>query len=440
VLDDAVRSEVATILEGVDVYYVGGCVRDRLLGLEPHDHDFVVVGSRPEDMLARGFQVHGIEHSVFLHRQHPALGGFEFSLARREKKAPERYEGFAFEYEQVGIEEDLSRRDLTINAMAVDVRSGEIIDPFAGRQDLERRILRHVSDAFSEDPLRVLRLARFLARYGRANGWDVSQQTLDLCRQLVEADALAALTPERVAIELTKVLTEPHPADFLRLLHEVGALAVVLPELDLHGIPQPAEHHPEVDTGIHLEMVMQQVVRLSDDTLTRYGALVHDVGKKLTPPDVLPKHHEHEERGVGVARVLTRRLRLSKEHEEFGMLVSELHTFVHRALEMTPRKIVKKLMRLDRRGVFLENVGRLALVAEADARGRAGLEDRHYPQAAFVRRAAEAYASVVPRPEMVEALKEAPREERGEFGERAALRQDRVEAVRRVQRPTSTPS
>ena len=436
VLDEKTRADILDVLDGVATYYVGGCVRDQLLGTVPKDCDFVVVGSRPEDMLARGFAVHGIEHSVFIHRERASLRGFEFGLARREKKVAAGYKGFDFEYEQVGLEDDLSRRDLTINAMAIDVGSGELIDPFGGREHLEERSLQHVSDAFSEDPLRVLRLARFLARYGSVNGWRVAPRTIDLCVRLVDAGELRALTPERISIELRKVLVEPHPSDFLRFLHAVGALGVVLPELSLYGIPQPEHHHPEVDTGIHLELVLDQVARLTGDALTRYGALVHDVGKKLTPLDVLPKHIGHETRGIDVAKALARRLRLPVAYEEFGMLVSELHTFVHRALEMTPGKIVKKLMKLDRRGIFRENVERLTLVAEADARGRKGLEERRYPQADFVRRAAAAYAGIELRADLVAALRDAPQADKGQLGERlrAALRQDRVEAVRAVPR------
>lgn len=437
-LEPDVQQRIETLLEGVQVFLVGGCVRDQVMGREPKDFDLVLVGTHPEDMLARGFSVHGIEHSVFVHRARP-LRGLEFSLARREKKVGAGHTGFAFEFEGVGLEDDLRRRDLTVNAMALPLGGGAVVDPFGGQADLEARRLRHVSPAFAEDPLRVLRVARFLARFGGAQGWQVAPETAALCRQLVEAGECDALTPERVALELTKALAEPHPSDFVRFLHQVGALARVLPELDLFGIPQPPEHHPEVDTGEHLCLVLDQVVGLSDDPLVRWGALVHDVGKKLTPPESWPQHIGHETAGAPVARELARRLALSKDHEELGALVSELHLFVHRCLDMTPGGIVRNLMKLDRRGRFLENVDRLTWVAEADARGRTGLEDRPYPQGAYLRAAARAYAEVKPRPAMVEAVKAAPGPEKKAAGDRlrGAQRQDRVAAVKQVPRPQS---
>lgn len=431
-LNSAITNRILDLLKGAKVYFVGGCVRDLALGRKPKDFDFVVVGSSPDDMLRRGFSVHGIEHSVFIHKKDKRLRGFEFSLARREKKVGEGHTGFEFEFEDVTLADDLVRRDLTINAMAIDVGTLDKVDPFNGMHDLMDGRLRHVSEAFAEDPLRVLRTARFAARFG----WDVDASTMELCKKLVKDGELDNLTPERVWLELEKTLSEPHIDRFLRVLKDCGALEVVLPELDLYGIEQPPQHHPEVDTGTHLELVMQQVVKITDDPLARWGALVHDVGKKLTPKDVLPHHYEHEKAGVPVVEQLCDRLNMPTDFKEFGMLVSDLHTFVHRCFDMRGGSVVKALKKLDKRGKFLENVDRLTWVAEADARGRTGFEDREYKQAEFVRQAARAYDSVKPRPELVEQIKVAAKKEKSSLGEklRALQHQDRASAVKAVRR------
>lgn len=431
-LDSVTTDTILDVLQGTQVYFVGGCVRDLMLDRKPKDIDFVIVGSNPDDMLRRGFSVHGIEHSVFVHKKNRHLKGFEFSLARREKKVGDGHTGFEFEFDGVTLEDDLSRRDLTVNSMAICVETLDRVDPFQGMRDLMAGRLRHVSDAFAEDPLRVLRVARFAARFG----WEVAPATMDLCRQLVQAGELDCLTPERVALELMKVLHEPHIDLFLRVLKDCGALEVVLPELDLYGIPQPAKHHPEVDTGIHLELVMQQVVKITDDPLARWGALVHDVGKKLTPPDVLPQHLQHEKAGVPVVEALCERLNMPTDFKEFGMLVSDLHTFVHRCFEMRGGSVVKALHKMDKRGRFLENVDRLTWVAEADARGRTGFENRDYSQAEFVRQAARAYDSVKPREELIAEVKAAEKKDKAKAGEKLRNRQhqDRASAVKMVRK------
>lgn len=406
---------------GLTVYRVGGVVRDRLLGREAADADYVVVGATPESMLERGFRPVGRDFPVFLH---PASGE-EYALARTERKAGRGYHGFVFHTgPDVTLEADLERRDLTINAMAEDA-DGRLIDPFGGRRDLDERILRHVSPAFLEDPVRVLRLARFRARFV---DFEVADETLELCRSMVDSGELGHLVPERIWQELSGALMETRPSRCFELLRELGALGILLPEVDrLFGVPQVPEHHPEIDAGVHTLMVVDEAARLGGTLPVRYAALVHDLGKALTPAEQLPNHHGHELAGLAPIRAVSRRLRVSTECRDLALLVGELHLKAHRALEMRPGGVVALLERLDafRRPERLEP---FLLACMADRRGRRGRGDDPYPQAGFLRRAHRAAASVSARPFV----------EQGLAGEAIAeaLRRARCEAVAAIDRET----
>lgn len=370
-------------------YLVGGAVRDRLLGLPVKERDWVVVGATPEEMTARGFRSVGKDFPVFLHPE----SGEEYALARTERKQGRGYTGFHFHTApDVTLEQDLQRRDLTINAIA-QTDSGELIDPYGGRRDLEARLLRHVSSAFVEDPVRVLRAARFAARFA-ALGFQVAPETLELMRDMVRNGEVNALVPERVWQETERALATAHPSVFIQALRDCGALAVIFPELDrLFGIPQPPQHHPEIDCGIHTLLVVDQAARLSEDLPVRYAALVHDLGKGLTPPELLPRHHGHEARGVKLVNAMSARLRVPREHRELAVLVTRYHVHCHRAAELRPVTILKLLEHIDafRRP---DRLTQFLLACEADARGRTGLEDRPYPQAALLHRAYTAAAQV----------------------------------------------
>lgn len=370
----------------MEIYLVGGAVRDKLLGLEVVDRDHVVVGARPEDLVALGYRPVGKDFPVFLH---PGSAE-EYALARTERKTGRGYHGFAFQADpSVTLEQDLERRDLTINAMA-EAADGAIVDPFGGRADLEARVLRHVSPAFAEDPVRVLRVARFAARFAPL-GFTIAQETIALMRRMVEDGEVDHLVPERVWAETRRALGERSPSAFVRALRACGALAVVFPEVDaLYGVPQRAEYHPEVDTGVHVEMVLDMAARLAPgDDLVGWCALTHDLGKALTPSDELPRHLRHEHNGVAPLRGLNERLRVPAEHAALSVLVCRHHLEAHRALELRPRTVLELLERLDafRRP---ERVRRFLLACEADKRGRLGHEDAAYPQATFL---AAAHAS-----------------------------------------------
>ena len=364
----------------MDIYLVGGAVRDKLLGLEVVDRDHVVVGARPEDLVALGYRPVGKDFPVFLH---PGSAE-EYALARTERKTGRGYHGFAFQADpSVTLEQDLERRDLTINAMA-EAADGTIVDPFGGRADLEARVLRHVSPAFAEDPVRVLRVARFAARFAPL-GFTIAQETIALMRRMVEDGEVDHLVAERVWAETRRALGERSPSAFVRALRASGALAVVFPEVDaLYGVPQRAEYHPEVDTGVHVEMVLDMAARLAPgDDLVGWCALTHDLGKALTPKDELPRHLRHEHNGVAPLRGLNERLRVPAEHAALSVLVCRHHLEAHRALELRPRTVLELLERLDafRRP---ERVRRFLLACEADKRGRLGHEEAPYPQAAFL--------------------------------------------------------
>jgi tRNA nucleotidyltransferase (CCA-adding enzyme) len=380
----------------MEVYKVGGAVRDALLGRPVQDCDWVVVGSTAEDMIARGYRAVGKDFPVFLHPQTKE----EYALARTERKSGRGYKGFVVHAApEVTLEEDLRRRDLTINAIAQD-EHGTIIDPFGGRDDLERRMLRHVSPAFVEDPLRVLRVARFAARLD----FTVADETQLLMREMVDGGELDDLTPERVWQELERALGEPFPRRFFEVLRECGALAVMFPEVDrLFGVPQRADYHPEVDTGVHVLMVLDQAARLSPLATVRFAALTHDLGKGTTPPDVLPRHHGHEERSVELLQDLCRRYRAPNDFRDLALIVARYHGTCHRIAEARPGTVLKLLQGCDafRRPERFEH---FLLACQADFLGRLGLHDRPYPQAPFLRDALVAARSVDARALKAEGL------------------------------------
>ena len=355
------------------VYQVGGAVRDQLLGLKVVDRDWVVVGGTPEEMINLGYKQVGRDFPVFLHPQ----SAEEYALARTERKTAPGYTGFTFNTSpEVSLEQDLLRRDLTINAMAFD-EQGKLIDPYNGRQDLENGVLRHVSSAFTEDPLRVLRVARFAARLG----FTIAGETMDLMKEITVSGELDALVAERVWQETERALGEHKARVFFSVLRDCGALATVFPELDiLFGIPQPEQYHPEIDTGIHTMMVLDQACSLSDDTSVRFAALVHDLGKGLTPRHEWPGHRNHEKLGVDLINRLCDRYRIPRKYRELSILVARYHLDCHRIHEMRPATIIEKLESLDafRRPDRFEQ---FLLACEADARGRTGLENLKYHQA-----------------------------------------------------------
>ena len=405
----------------MEIYLVGGAVRDELLGRPVSERDWVVVGATPDDLLARGFRPVGKDFPVFLHPHTHE----EYALARTERKTAPGYHGFSFHTApDVTLENDLLRRDLTINAMARDAQ-GRLIDPHHGSRDLEARWLRHVSPAFAEDPVRIPRLARFSARYAPL-GFRVAPETLDLMRAMVASGEVDHLVPERVWAETVRALGEPCPGQFVETLRDCGALARIFPELDrLFGVPQPPAHHPEIDTGVHTLMALEQAVRLEADAVTRFAVLVHDLGKGTTPPGEWPRHLDHEQRGADLARAFCQRLRIPNMYRELGVLTARFHTHCHRALELRPKTLLNTLQGLDalRKPQRFEQ---FLVACEADARGRLGLENRHYPQADFMRRIHQAAAGVPVRPLL----------ERGLTGLALAeaLHRDRLAAITEAQR------
>ncbi len=395
------------------IYLVGGAVRDSLLGLTPGDRDWVVVGATQPQMEALGFRAVGKDFPVFLHPD----TGEEHALARTERKSGRGYRGFVVHADpSVTLEEDLQRRDFTLNAIARDEETGELVDPYGGVRDIQDRVLRHVGPAFVEDPLRVLRAARFMARFAPL-GFRVAAETMGLMRQMVDGGELDALVPERVWQELRRALASAQPSAFLRTLHECGALGVILPEVEaLYGVPQRAEFHPEVDTGRHQEMVSDMAARLAPgDDLAGFAALTHDLGKALTPKDQLPRHIMHEQRGVAPLRKLAARLKVPAEHQQLAEAVCREHLNVHRIDELRDATVLELLSRCDgfRRP---ERIARIALVCECDKRGRLGFEDSDYPQGETLQRLHRAALSVQARdldtsqlkgPAIGEALKKA---------------------------------
>ncbi len=398
------------------VYLVGGAVRDRLLGRTVKERDWVVVGASPEELERDGFTPVGREFPVFLHPETRE----EYALARRERKVGLGYRGFTTQFApDVSLEDDLKRRDLTINAMA-ETPSGEIIDPYGGRRDLEARLLRHVSEAFVEDPVRILRVARFAARYADL-GFRVADDTVALMKQMTESGEVDALVPERVWQETERALGESRPDLFFETLRSCGALTRIFPEIAaLHGVPQPPRWHPEVDTGVHTLLVVRYAASIGAPTVVRFAALVHDLGKALSPPETWPSHRGHEEAGVPLIGALCDRLRIPNAYRELGILTARHHANVHRAAELRPSTLLKLLESVDafRRP---ERFAQLLMACEADARGRTGLETQPYPQRDYLLRARDAAAAVILSDEERQSLK-------GPFlGER--LREKRLAAV-----------
>ncbi len=357
----------------MQIYMVGGAVRDALLGLPVSDRDWVVVGGTPQQLISQGYLPVGKDFPVFLHPQSRE----EYALARTERKTARGYHGFVVHAEpDVTLEEDLGRRDLTINAMAQDA-SGRLIDPFGGQEDLRNRVLRHVTPAFREDPVRILRLARFAARFTE---FSVAAETLQLMREMVAAGEADALVAERVWQELARGLMERKPSRMFELLRECGALAQLLPEVNrLWGVPQRAEYHPEVDTGVHLMMVLDMSARLQATLPVRFACLTHDLGKGTTPPDMWPKHIGHEERSARLLKKLCERLRVPVECRELADVVAREHGNIHRSSEFGAAAVVRLLERCD---AFRKprRLDLILLACECDARGRLGLEDKPYPQ------------------------------------------------------------
>jgi tRNA nucleotidyltransferase (CCA-adding enzyme) len=378
----------------MQVYLVGGAVRDALLGLDVRERDWVVVGGTREELLRLGYREVGRDFPVFLHPQSHE----EYALARLERKVAPGYRGFAVEFgPEVTLEEDLARRDLTINAIA-RAPDGSLVDPYGGQRDLESRVLRHVSDAFIEDPVRVLRVARFAARFA-ALGFRVAPDTMALMRNMVDRGEIDALVSERVWQETEKALREPTASTFFTVLRECAALKVVYPEIDaLFGVPQPAQWHPEIDTGVHTLMVLDQAARLSDEPTVRFAALVHDLGKGTTPHSQWPGHRGHEDRSVALIDSLAARVRVPGEYRELALIVARYHGNVHRAFELRPKTLLEFMERADafRRSARFDQA---LLACEADARGRAGLEAQPYPQREYVLAARDAAAAVKPTAE-----------------------------------------
>ncbi|MDR6949024.1 tRNA nucleotidyltransferase (CCA-adding enzyme) [Pseudomonas sp. 2957] len=401
----------------MQVYKVGGAVRDRLLGLPVTDIDRVVVGATTEEMLAKGYRPVGADFPVFLHPK----TGEEYALARTERKSGRGYGGFTFYASpEVTLEEDLIRRDLTINAMAEDDQLN-LTDPYHGQRDLEARILRHVSPAFAEDPLRVLRVARFAARYAGL-GFTVADETMDLMRQLSQSGELQALTAERSWKEISRALLEDHPQVFIQVLRDCGALKELIPEIDaLFGVPQPETHHPEIDTGLHTLSVLEQSALHRQPLTVRWACLLHDLGKGLTPEDEWPRHIAHEHTGLKLIKAVNERFKVPKDCQELALLVGQYHTHGHRALELKASTLLELLQSFDiyRRPQRFEE---FIAACEMDARGRKGLEQRSYPQADYLRGAAKAARAVAVQPLLEKGFK-GP-----ELGE--ALKRERLKALK----------
>lgn len=400
----------------MDVYLVGGAVRDGLLGLEVAERDWCVVGATPAEMKALGFRQVGKDFPVFIHPE----TGEEYALARTERKTGPGYHGFEFRASpDVTIEEDLARRDLTINAMARDAE-GRLVDPFGGRADLEKKLLRHVSEAFAEDPVRVLRVAKFAARFAPL-GFRVADETRELMAGMVEDGEVDELVPHRVWKETEAALAGPAPRVFFEVLRDCGALAVVFPEIDaLFGVPQPPQWHPEIDCGVHTMMVLDQATALSAEVDVRFAALTHDLGKATTPKAKLPSHPGHEKRSVRLIAAMAERLPLPTACRELALVVAELHGHAHKALELRASTLLKVLERIDafRRP---ERLDKFLLACEADSRGRTGFEEQPYPQAEFLRGAFRAAARVSGRELAREGL------EGAQIGE--ALKRKRLQAI-----------
>jgi tRNA nucleotidyltransferase (CCA-adding enzyme) len=373
----------------MQIYRVGGAVRDKLLNYPCHENDWVVVGSSPEEMVALGYRPVGQDFPVFIDPR----SGEEYALARTERKSGVGYGGFTFHTSpDISLEDDLIRRDLTINAMA-ESADGTITDPYGGQQDLENKVLRHVSDAFAEDPLRVLRVARFAARYAHL-GFTLAPETLQLMCTIVNRGEMTALVAERVWKETQRALCERSPDVFIETLKSCGALAVLLPEVEaLFGIEQRADFHPEIDTGIHTLMALQQSALLTNKATIRFTVLVHDLGKAITPKEILPRHTGHEARGLPLVKQVCDRLKVPNQHRQLAMVVTEYHLMCHKSLEFKPENLLKLLTVI---GALksAEKLDDFLLCCMADAKGRKGLEKQEYAPNRYLREAREAAIAV----------------------------------------------
>ncbi len=411
----------------MQIYLVGGAVRDALLNIDIKDRDWVVVGATPDELLTRGYEQVGADFPVFLHPQTRE----EHALARTERKSGNGYQGFDCRFSpDITLEEDLLRRDLTINAMAQS-DDGQIIDPYGGQQDLEQRVLRHVSPAFSEDPLRVLRVARFAARFAPL-GFTIATETMQLMQQMVNDGELDHLVAERVWTETRRALGEKTPHVYFQVLRDCGALQVWMPELDaLFGVPQPEKYHPEIDTGIHVLMSLTAAAMLSEDIPVRWAALTHDLGKALTPQSDWPRHIAHEVKGIKPLKHLQKRLKTPNDCCDLALLSSEFHTHVHRAFELRGETLVKLFNKADawRKP---ERFEQFLLVCEADARGRTGFEQQAYPQADYCRQALQEAASITAQHMIAKGLQGADI--------RAGLDQSRAEHLQQWKKSVSQPS
>ncbi|MGW8247296.1 MAG: multifunctional CCA addition/repair protein [Acidiferrobacterales bacterium] len=371
------------------IYLVGGAVRDKMLGLEVKDRDYVVVGATPEEMVEQGFKPVGADFPVFLHPKTKE----EYALARTERKSGRGYKGFTvYSSPDVTLEQDLERRDLTINAMAED-EAGNLIDPFNGAADLRDGRLRHVSPAFVEDPVRILRVARFAARYAKW-GFRVAHSTSKLMREMVDSGEIDALVPERVWAEMERALGEAKPSRFIHVLRACGALQKLFPEIEaLFGVPQPEAHHPEVDTGEHILLVIDRAAELTHDPQVVFAALVHDFGKGSTPEAEWPQHIGHESKGAKMVEEFCKRFRVPNEYRDLGVLTAKYHSHCHRVFELKPSTLVRTLESLDafRRP---ERVKKFVQACEADYRGRTGFEDREYTEGEYFESAFEAARAV----------------------------------------------
>jgi tRNA nucleotidyltransferase (CCA-adding enzyme) len=373
----------------MQTYLVGGAVRDALLKIAIKDKDWVVVGSTPEQLIKMGYSQVGADFPVFLHPKTKE----EHALARTERKSGSGYQGFICDFNpDITLEEDLLRRDLTINSMAQD-DDGNIIDPYNGQQDIRNKILRHVSNAFAEDPLRVLRVARFAARFAHL-GFSIADETVELMREIAASGELAHLTQERVWQETERALGESQPWVYFQVLRDCHALEIIFPELDrLFGIPQPEKHHPEIDCGIHSLMVLEQASKLSNDINVRWASLLHDLGKGLTQEELLPSHHGHEQSGEKLVLELNQRLKTPNEFKDLSRLVCIYHTHVHRAFELNPKTMLKFFNAIDlwRKPERLQQV---LIACKADSRGRTSFENVEYSQVEYMTEIASACLAV----------------------------------------------
>lgn len=411
----------------MQIYLVGGAVRDRLLGLAVTDHDYVVVGATPQEMEAQGFKAVGKDFPVFLHPK----TGEEYALARTERKSGRGYKGFEVNFSKdITLEDDLIRRDLTINALA-QAEDGTIVDPYGGQDDIEHKTLRHVSPAFAEDPLRVLRVARFAAKLHHME-FEVAPETLALMTELVNQGEMQYLTAERVWIETHKALLTQSPQVYFEILRECGALKELFPELDcLWGIPNPEKWHPEIDTGVHTMMVLEQAANKTDDTVVRFAAVMHDLGKGVTPEEHWPQHRGHEESGVPLIKSLCRRIKAPKDYEYLAIQVSRFHLHSHKMFELRPKTVYKVLKSI---GAYKKNgiLEQFILACESDFNGRLGLEEEPYPQATLLRECFNASQHIDAGPLMERGL------EGAKLGE--AIERERIARIKHTLQETKSGS